>query len=129
MSCWHVIYSTQIILYESSEHKINRISKYYLFLCVLLHIIWYRIYRQNFYLHCMTNERYNLIQLTCIFLRVEHIKTNCEVLYMCSDYFIFLVTLPTHVKKFETEIKSLPKIFKESMLTMNIYNILIIIII
>lgn len=54
----------------------------------------------------MTNERYNLIQLTCIFLRVEHIKTNCEVLYMCSDYFIFLVTLPTHVKKFEKEIKS-----------------------
>lgn len=37
----------------------------------------------------MTNERYNLIQLTCIFLRVEHIKTNCEVLYMCSDYFHF----------------------------------------
>lgn len=77
----------------------------------------------------MTNERYNLIQLTCIFLRVEHIKTNCEVLYMCSDYFVFLVTLPTHVKKFEKEIKSLPKIFKENMLTMNIYNILIIIII
>lgn len=46
---------------------------------------------------------------------------------MCSDYFIFLVNLLIYVKKFEKEIKSLFKIFKESMLIMNIYNILIII--